>query len=100
MTYMDDMGGLFEDQNRMGEAENVYREVLKGRREKMGPKSVSTLKSAFTLGALLKDSKKGELDEAELLLEEAKNGCAQKLGPQHVNTLESAAQLAEVLQTQ
>ncbi|CAE7467834.1 Klc [Symbiodinium natans] len=85
-------------QNRLEEAEPLYREGLEGRAAK-GEHHPETLTSIFNLGILLK--KLGRLEEAEALVREAaEKSSAAKLGHRHFETLNCLEGLAAVVSGQ
>ena len=75
------------DQGKYDEAEPLYREALKVKRETLGDRHPSTLASINNLGLLLSDQ--GKYDEAEPLYREALKVQRETLGDRHPDTLVS-----------
>ena len=76
---------LLYDQEKMSEAEPLFREAVDAQRRTLGDTHPSTLASISNLGALLQDQ--GKLSEAETLYREAVSGAKNTLGVEHPNTV-------------
>ena len=85
LSLTDCLGGLLSDQSKLGEAEPLYREALRGRLETLGEMHPDTLNSLNNLANLLSDQ--GKLSEAELLYGAALRGRRETLGETHSDTL-------------
>ena len=72
------LGLLLKARGELDEAEPLYREVLTGAREVLGPKHPNTLTSVNNLGSLLQD--RGDLDKAAPLMVDALAGLRATLG--------------------
>ena len=64
---LNQIGRMLMDQGKYDEAQPLYREALKVKRETLGDRHPSTLSSISNLGSLLQDQ--GKLDEARARLE-------------------------------
>ena len=74
-------------QDKLAEAEALYREALAGRRKVLGDEHPETLESVRSLAGVLREQ--GKLDEAEPVYREALEGRRKVLGDAHPLTLES-----------
>jgi hypothetical protein len=63
MTRCLDIGNLYADQSKLGEAERMYMRVLQGYEEALGLKHTSTLENVLNLSNLY--FRPGELAKAE-----------------------------------
>ena len=72
---------MHEDQNKLDEAESLYKRLLEGYEEMLGPKHSSTLLTVHNLASLF--YKQNKLDEAELLYKRALEGQEEMLGSKH-----------------
>jgi len=79
---------------RLDEAEDLYRQVLEGRREALGADHVLTLETQGRFGLLLTD--KGDVRLARELLESAARGLALVHGDDHPSTLIALTDLAKM----
>ena len=73
-TCVDNMASMLYDQGKLAEAEPLFREAYKGRRGLFGQRHPETVKSAHSLGAVLKAF--GEHAEAAPLLAMSLEVCA------------------------
>ena len=73
-TCVDNMASMLYDQGKHAEAEPLFREAYKGRRGLFGQRHPETVKSAHSLGAVLKAF--GEHAEAAPLLAMSLEACA------------------------
>ena len=99
LTLMNDLGSLLHDEQKLDEAERLFREALRLRREVLGDKDQATLTSVNNLGLLLKD--KGDAasqNEALGLLREALEARRQVLGADHEETADALFNLGSMLQ--
>jgi tetratricopeptide (TPR) repeat protein len=83
-TY-ENLAGMFADQDRYKEAEELYERALAGREKALGPEHKSTLDTVNNLGVLYRDQ--GRLAKAEAMYERALAGREKVLGPEHRSTL-------------
>jgi tetratricopeptide (TPR) repeat protein len=96
--FMDKLANLLMDQGKLDEAELLYREALRGLRDKLGDTHPSTLASINNLAILLSDQ--GKLAEVEPLYREALRGRHEMLGNTHPDTLASIHNMAVLLRNQ
>ena len=89
---------MLKKQNKLDEAELLYKRALEGREEMLGAKHSDTLLTVGNLAALF--SKQNKLDEAELLFNRALEGQEEMLGPNHQYTLNSKGNLGHCLMLQ
>ena len=68
LTWVNNLAGLLYEQGKLAEAEPLYHEALKGRRELLGPRHPDTLSSAKWAAKLLNES--GRAEEAARLRSE------------------------------
>lgn len=81
-------------ENRLAEAEAVYRGLHAEQVKAFGADDARTLFTTVGLGRTL--GQKGQLDEARPLLQRAAEGLAARLGPSHRQTLDAQDQLAQL----
>jgi serine/threonine protein kinase len=86
---------LHRVRGRLAEAGELYRQVLDGRREALGPDDVLTLETQGRLGLLLSDQ--GDLPGARGLLESAAHGLSLVHGDDHPATLIALSDVARLL---
>jgi tetratricopeptide (TPR) repeat protein len=82
---MNNLANLLSDQGKLSEAEPLYRDVLRCRRETLGETHPRTLSSMNNLANLLSDQ--GKLSEAEPLYRDALRYGRETLGETHPDTL-------------
>ena len=85
-------------QNKLDEAETLYKRALKGTEEMLGRKHSDTLTTVNNLARLFK--KQDKLDLAELLYKRALEGQEEMLGRKHSDTLNTLYLLAYMLKKQ
>jgi tetratricopeptide (TPR) repeat protein len=95
LTSITNMGGLLQQQDRLGEAAIYWREALESRRRTLGEDHPDTLGSTANMGNLLAAMARDE--EAERLLRRALDGRRRVLGEDHAATLRSITDLAGFL---
>ncbi|KAN0071275.1 HET domain containing protein [Elaphomyces granulatus] len=81
------LGLLYTDQDKLVEAEKMYRRALRGYEKALGPDHTSTLNTVHNLGVLY--ISQGKLDEAEKMSQRALQGREKALGPDHTSTLDT-----------
>ena len=72
LTTVNNLGLLYADQGRLGEAEKMYERALRGKEEALGVGHSSTLDTVNNLGLLY--ANQGKLGEAEKMYERALRG--------------------------
>jgi Tfp pilus assembly protein PilF len=72
LDTLNNLGVLYEDQGKLGEAEKIYERALQGYEEALGPNHTSTLDTLNNLGVLYVDQ--GKLGKAEQMYERALRG--------------------------
>jgi tetratricopeptide (TPR) repeat protein len=72
------LGNLYTDQGKLGEAERIYIRALQGKEEALGSDHISTLDTVNNLGRLYADQ--GKLAEAEKIYVRALQGYKEALG--------------------
>jgi tetratricopeptide (TPR) repeat protein len=97
LKSMEKLAMLLNVQGKLREAEPLYRDVLRCRRETLGNSHPLTLGTMNNLGVLLKGE--GVLGEAESLHREALDCQRTTLGNNHPDTLTSMSNLASLLET-
>ncbi|MCJ1348933.1 hypothetical protein MMC31_007166, partial [Peltigera leucophlebia] len=85
------LGGLYADQDRMQEAEALFRRALEGYEKAWGPEHTSTLDTVNNLGVLYADQ--GKMPEAEAMYRRALEGYEKAWGPEHTSTLNTVNNL-------
>jgi tetratricopeptide (TPR) repeat protein len=85
------LGNLYADRGKLGEAEQMYERALRGREEALGPTHTSTLSTVNNLGILY--AKQGKLDEAEQMYDRALRWREEALGLNHTSTLSTVNNL-------
>ncbi|CAE7228553.1 klc-2, partial [Symbiodinium microadriaticum] len=97
LDCMDELGTRLLGRALHEEAEQLYKECLRGRRAKLGEEHPDTLSTMNNLASLLKD--RGSYEEAEPLYRQALEIChgRAKLGEEHPETLTSMNNLAVLL---
>jgi len=88
------LGNLYNNQDKLAEAEKMYERALRGKEEALGPKHTSTLDTVNNLGSLYKGQ--GKLAEAEKMYERALRGKEEALGPKHTSTLTTVNNLGNL----
>jgi tetratricopeptide (TPR) repeat protein len=63
LDTVNNLGVLYADQGRLGDAEAMYERALRGREKALGPEHTSTLKTVNNLGNLYRDQ--GRLSDPE-----------------------------------
>jgi tetratricopeptide (TPR) repeat protein len=95
--YVDDtwayenLAGMFADQDRYMEAEEMYERALAGKEKARGPEHTSTVSTVNNLGILYRTQ--GRLAEAEAMYERALAGKEKALGSEHTSTLDTVNNL-------
>jgi tetratricopeptide (TPR) repeat protein len=79
------LGNLYRDQDKLADAEKMYKRALRAKEEALGPDHTSTLVTVNNLANLYRDQ--GKLAEAELRYKRALRGNEKALGPDHTSTL-------------
>ena len=82
------LGFLYEDQGKLGEAEQMYNRALQGKEKALGPNHTSTLNTVNNLGLLYQDQ--GKLGEAEQMYNRALRGYEEALGNESLQTYQPA----------
>jgi tetratricopeptide (TPR) repeat protein len=80
-TDLNNLAGLYRDQNRIEESAELYKQALEIRTRVLGPTHPMTAKTLLGMAELA--SKKGDLNEAQRLLETAIAIQRKTLGPEH-----------------
>jgi tetratricopeptide (TPR) repeat protein len=80
------LAGMFADQDRYVESEEIYERALAEYEEAHGPDHMSTLSIANDLGRVYRDQDR--LAEAEAMYRRALAGTEKALGPEHTSTLD------------
>ncbi len=75
------LGNLYKDQDKMQEAEAMYRRALEGSEKALGPEHRSTLSTVNNLGLLYADQ--GKMQEAEAMYRRGLEGYEKAWGPEH-----------------
>jgi tetratricopeptide (TPR) repeat protein len=91
LNTVGNLGILYKDQGKLGEAERMYQRALAGYEQALGPDHSSTLNTVGNLGNLY--AGQGKLGEAERMYQRALAGYEQALGPDHSSTLSIANNL-------
>ncbi|KAM0124186.1 hypothetical protein ACHAO1_011111 [Botrytis cinerea] len=94
----DNLGNLYSNQDKLAEAEVMYRRALEGCEKALGPDHTSTLGTVNNLGALYSDQ--GKLAEAEVMYLRALEGYEKVLEPDHTSTLETVNNLGTLYSDQ
>ena len=55
LMTVQNLAGVYRDQGRYSEAEQLFRRALEGREEKLGPKHPDTLKTVDNLAGVYRD---------------------------------------------
>ncbi|RYO74329.1 hypothetical protein DL764_010854 [Monosporascus ibericus] len=84
LDTVNNLGLLYLDQGKLGEAEKMYQRALQGYEKALGPEHTSTLTTVNNLGNLYKVQ--GKLGEAEKMYQRALQGYEKALGPEPVKT--------------
>jgi tetratricopeptide (TPR) repeat protein len=84
---INNLGNLYLDQGKLAEAEKMYERALRGNKEALGPKHMSTLITVNNLGSLYKSQ--GKLVKSEQMYKQALRGYEEALGETLVRTLTS-----------
>jgi tetratricopeptide (TPR) repeat protein len=87
----ENLAGMFADQDRYKEAEELYERALAGSEKALGPEHTSTLDTVSNLGNLY--AKQDRLAEAEAMYERALAGQEKALGPEHRSTFGTVSNL-------
>ncbi|KEQ57671.1 uncharacterized protein M437DRAFT_79551 [Aureobasidium melanogenum CBS 110374] len=95
---MDILAGMFADQIRYTEAEEIYRRALAMKEKIYGSKHTSTLGTVHELGSVYREQ--GRLAEAEEMCERALAGKEKALGSEHASTLNTVNNLGSVYRDQ
>ncbi|KAL1598071.1 hypothetical protein SLS59_007081 [Nothophoma quercina] len=77
-TTSHNLGDLYADQGKLGEAEEMYERALEGKEKALGPDHTSTLSTINNLGLLYADQ--GKLEEAQKMYERALKGYEKNFG--------------------
>ncbi|KAF1935898.1 hypothetical protein EJ02DRAFT_301526, partial [Clathrospora elynae] len=73
------LGDLWAGRGKLAEAEQMYKRVLRGKEEALGPDHMSTLQTVGNIGKIYKEQ--GKQAEAEQMYERALQGYEVALGP-------------------
>ncbi|KAG9657517.1 hypothetical protein KCV03_g10180, partial [Aureobasidium melanogenum] len=92
------LAGMFTDQDRYTEAEEMYERALAGRGKALGPEHTSTLDTVNNLGSLYR--RQGRLAEAEAMYKRALAGYEKALGREHTSTLSTVNNLGNLYRDQ
>ncbi len=85
-TQLNNLGGLYIDQGRLSEAEDMYQRALRGKEKARGSEHISTLDIVNNLGSLYKSQ--GRLSQAEDMYQRVLGRRGRKaLGLEHTSTL-------------
>jgi tetratricopeptide (TPR) repeat protein len=96
-ALINQLGRLLMDMGKLEEAMPLFEEALQAKRETLGDRHPSTLRSIGNMGGLLADM--GKLEEARPLHEEAVQASRETLGDRHLNTLTSIGNMGLLLKT-
>jgi tetratricopeptide (TPR) repeat protein len=88
------LGYLYADHGKLGEAEKMYRRALQGYKKALGTDHTSTLDTVNNFGILYRSQ--GKLDEAEKTYERALRGYETAWGPDHTSTLNTVNNLGHL----
>jgi tetratricopeptide (TPR) repeat protein len=94
LDFVNGVAVLRTKQKQYDEAESLFKEALKGRRQKLYEDHPATLESKNDLAVLYKEQNR--YDEAEKFLLDAVNGRRLKLGDTHPHTIKSWNNLIEL----
>ncbi|KAJ5389767.1 uncharacterized protein N7496_000835 [Penicillium cataractarum] len=92
------LGGLYSDQGKLQEAEEMYHRALAGKEKALGPDHSSTLSTVNSLGNLY--SNQGKLREAEEMYQRALEGWEKALVPDNTSTLNTVNNLGSLYSDQ
>ena len=88
------IGILYADQGKLGEAEKMYQRALQGCEKALDAEHTSTLNTVNNLGLLYADQ--GKLGEAEKMYQRALQGNEKTLGAEHASTLSTVNNLGNL----
>lgn len=89
-----DIGRYLSEQGKLAEAESLFREVVSGRSQALGPTHPQTLSTQYELGIAL--ARQGKRTQAKSLLSQVRDAQVTALGPDHPNVLKTARWLDQV----
>jgi eukaryotic-like serine/threonine-protein kinase len=89
------MGGVYDNLGLYPQAQSLFADAVKIRRDVLGPENSGTLASMSRLSGALREQ--GHYPEAEKLQRETMDIQRRVLGPEHPDTLASISQLAAIL---
>jgi tetratricopeptide (TPR) repeat protein len=90
------MGSLYADQGRLGEAETIYQRALQGKEKALDAEHTSTLDTVHNLGVLYRNQ--GRLGEAETMFRRALQGYEKAFRAEHTSTLDTVNSLGNLYQ--
>jgi tetratricopeptide (TPR) repeat protein len=94
IEILNNLGNMFLHSDRLGEAEEKYRQALHESEKTFGQRHWLSLRTVNHLGACLVAG--GQLHEAEVMLKRALEGRENFYGPDHLATVETAHNLGEL----
>ncbi|KAI4853705.1 purine and uridine phosphorylase [Aureobasidium sp. EXF-8845] len=94
----ENLAGMFADQDRYKEAEELYERSLAGKEKALGPEHTFSLDTVHNLGNLYLDQ--GRHAEAEAMYKRALAGKEKALGPEHTSTLRTVNNLGILYKAQ
>src|SRR6266516_1450629 len=86
LNAVNNLGLLYADQGKLGEAERMYQRALVGYEKALQPETIPALKTVSNLARLYRDQ--GKTNEAEKMFQRAIIGRKKVLGSDHPDTLE------------
>mmetsp|Transcript_22763 Transcript_22763/g.37699 ORF Transcript_22763/g.37699 Transcript_22763/m.37699 type:complete len:993 (-) Transcript_22763:437-3415(-) len=92
---LDRVATLLQEHNDLESAEPLCKELVEGRKKKLGPRHADTLEAVNNLALLLHQL--GKLEEAEPFSKEKLAGCRAQLGDHHPDTITSIDTLSQLL---
>ncbi|KAK5263058.1 hypothetical protein LTR96_011509 [Exophiala xenobiotica] len=95
LNTVNNLGLLYRDQGRLGEAEKMYQRALARYETALGPDHTSTLRTVNNLGYLYRHQ--GKLEEAETMYRRALQGFQKSLGADHPSTVTVMANLEQLM---
>ncbi|PMD21094.1 TPR-like protein [Hyaloscypha hepaticicola] len=98
LASLHNLGNLYQNQDRLTEAEAVYKQALVGYEKVLGTEHISTLHTVRNLGQLYQVQ--GRLAEAEAMYKRALVGYEKALGTEHVSALVTVDNLGNLYQNQ
>ena len=87
LKIVSNLGIIYQDQGRLGEAEDMFIRALAGYEKDLGPEHTSTLNTVVALGILYDEQ--GKLSNAENMYMRALAGYEKAVGPDNPSTLDT-----------